>query len=209
MPLRLFGSLWLGISTNIDNFGVGVAYGIKRIRIGMMSNLLIAFFNATGTLVAMTAGETVSTLLPATISGYIGNSIIILVGIWGLTNTFGFWGSDAENTSTGEPREIIQLEYIAQHPEILDPNRSGHVKMRECLPLAFALSISNLATGIGAGLAGYNVGFLVLIMFIFSMLGISLGYFFGRKCSLALPGKWPGILSGVLLIALGVYEMLF
>ena len=209
MPLHLLGSLWLGISTNVDNLGVGVAYGVKRIRIGMMSNLLVAFFNAMGTLLSMTAGETISKLLPATISGYIGNSIIILVGIWGLINTFGFWGSDIEKTPTGEPREIIQLEYIAQHPESLDPNRSGHVKMRECLPLAFALSISNLATGVGAGLAGYNVGFLVLIMFIFSMLGISVGYFIGRKCSLALPGRWPGILSGVLLIALGVYEMFF
>ena len=209
MPLHLLGSLWLGISTNVDNLGVGVAYGVKRIRIGMMSNLLVAFFNAMGTLLSMTAGETISKLLPATISGYIGNSIIILVGIWGLINTFGFWGSDTEKTPTGEPQEIIQLEYIAQHPESLDPNRSGHVKMRECLPLAYALSISNLATGVGAGLAGYNVGFLVLIMFIFSMLGISVGYFIGRKCSLALPGRWPGILSGVLLIALGVYEMFF
>jgi len=209
MSLHLVGSLWLGISTNVDNLGVGVAYGIKRIRIGMMSNLLIAFFNAVGTLVSMTAGETISKLLPATISGYVGDSIIILVGIWGLINTFGFWGSDTEKTRTGEPREIVQLEYIAQHPEALDPNRTGHLKMRECIPLAFALTITNLATGVGAGLAGYNVGFLVLIMFIFSMLGISVGYFTGRKCSLALPGRWPGILSGVLLIGLGVYEMLF
>ena len=81
MSLHLVGSLWLGISTNVDNLGVGVAYGIKRIRIGMMSNLLIAFFNAVGTLVSMTAGETISKLLPATISGYVGDSIIILVGI--------------------------------------------------------------------------------------------------------------------------------
>jgi len=88
MPLHLLGSLWLGISTNVDNLGVGVAYGVKRIRIGMMSNLLVAFFNAMGTLLSMTAGETISKLLPATISGYIGICIIYLVGIWGLIITF-------------------------------------------------------------------------------------------------------------------------
>jgi hypothetical protein len=40
------------------------------------------------------------------------------------------------------------------------------------------------------------------------MLGISLGYAFGNKFSLALPGRWPGVISGLLLMALGVYEIL-
>src|SRR5215472_8949979 len=120
MSLHLLGSLWLGVSTNVDNLGVGVAYGIKRIRIGMRSNLLIAFFNATATLLSMVAGEAVSKFLPPAISGYAGNIIIILVGIWGLTNTFGFGGSDRERTASGTPQEVVDLEYIEQHPEVLD-----------------------------------------------------------------------------------------
>src|SRR5215471_14880332 len=90
MSLNLFASLWLGVSTNVDNLGVGVAYGMKRIRIGMMSNMLIAFFNASATFLSMVSGETISRFLPTTISGYAGNCIIILIGIWGLINTFGF-----------------------------------------------------------------------------------------------------------------------
>jgi len=73
MPLNLFGSIMLGIFTNIDNLGVGVAYGIKKIRIGMMSNLLIAFFNASGTFISMTAGERISQFLSVTTASYIGN----------------------------------------------------------------------------------------------------------------------------------------
>lgn len=207
MSLHLLGSLWLGVSTNVDNFGVGVAYGIKGIRIGMRSNLLIAFFNATATLLSMVAGETLSKVLQPTISNYTGNIIIILVGIWGLTNTFGFGGSDRERTTSGAPQEVVDLEYIEQHPEVLDVDRSGHIDTRESLALAFALSVSNLGTGVGAGLAGFNTGFLVLVMFIFSILGISLGYAAGKKFSLALPGRWPGVVSGVLLIGLGLYEL--
>jgi len=209
MSLNLFTSLWLGVSTNVDNLGVGVAYGMKRIRIGMMSNVLIAFFNASATFLSMVAGESISSFLPTKISGYAGNCIIILIGIWGLMNTFGFWGSDVEKTPSGEPQEVVNLDYIAQNPEVLDVDGSGHINTRESLPLAFALSITNLGTGIGAGLAGFSVGFLVLIMFIFSIVGISLGYFLGNKFSLKLPGRWPGILSGVLLIGLGIFELFF
>ena len=208
MPLNLFGSIMLGIFTNIDNLGVGVAYGIKKIRIGMMSSLLIAFFNASGTFISMTAGETISQFLSMTTASYIGNGIIILIGVWGFVNTFGFTGSDSKITANDMRQEICQLEHITRHPEILDEDASGHINMKECLPLAFALTISNLGTGIGAGIAGYDIGFLVFVMFIFSILGISIGHFLGKAFFMALPGRWPGVVSGLLLIGLGMYEVL-
>ena len=55
MMQMFIASFWLAISTNVDNFGVGVAYGVKGIRIGGMSNLLIACCNAAGTFLSMKA----------------------------------------------------------------------------------------------------------------------------------------------------------
>ena len=57
-------------------------------------------------------------------------------------------------------------------------------------------------------LIGKDVDFLVVLMFAFSLLGIIVGYYFGRFFSLALPKRWPGVLSGVLLIAFGFYGLL-
>jgi putative sporulation protein YtaF len=201
-------SFWLAISTNVDNFGVGVAYGIKRIRIGAASNLLIACCNCSGTYLSMKAGDTLARVFPASVCSTIGSCTIVLVGIWALLNTFAFGGSDSEKNAAGRPQEIIQLEYISQHPEVLDVDQTGHVNVRESLPLAFALTISNLATGMGARLAGLDVDFLVVLMFAFSLLGIICGYWCGRMFSLALPGRWPGRLSGILLIAFGFYGLL-
>jgi putative sporulation protein YtaF len=201
-------SLWLAISTNVDNFGVGIAYGIKRIRIGAASNLLIACCNCSATYLSMRAGETIAQFVPASVCNTIGSGTIVLVGLWALLNTFAFGGSDSETNPAGEPKEKIQLEYIAQHPEVLDVDRTGHVNVREALPLAFALSISNLATGMGARLAGLDVDFLVLLMFAFSILGIICGYYFGRLFSRKLPKRWPGVVSGILLIAFGFHGLL-
>jgi hypothetical protein len=41
----------------------------------MMSNVLIAFFNAWATFLSMVAGESISRFLPAKISGYAGDCI--------------------------------------------------------------------------------------------------------------------------------------
>jgi putative sporulation protein YtaF len=201
-------SLWLAVSTNVDNFGVGVAYGIKRIRIGAAANLLIACCNCSATYLSMKAGDTLAEVVPATICNTVGGMTIVIVGLWALLNTFAFGGSDSEKNPEGAPQEVVQLEYLSQHPEVLDTDGTGHINVREALPLAFALSISNLATGMGARLAGLDVDFLVLLMFAFSLLGIIVGYYFGRLFSLALPKRWPGVLSGVLLIAFGFYGLL-
>jgi putative sporulation protein YtaF len=209
MPPNFLLSIWLAISTNVDNFGVGVAYGVKRIRIGGASNIFIACCNAAGTFLSMKAGDSIARILPPEVCGIIGSCTIVIVGLWALLNTFAFGGSDAEKTAAGEPQETIQLEYLAQHPEVLDVDRTGHISVKEVLPLAFALTISNLATGMGARLAGLEIPFVVLLMFLFSILGISFGYFLGALFSLALPARWPGVFSGILLIAFGFYDLIW
>jgi putative sporulation protein YtaF len=202
-------SFWLAVSTNVDNFGVGVAYGVKRIRIGATANLLIACCNSAGTYLSMKAGDSLAEHVPPAVCSTIGSATIVLVGLWALLNNYAFGGSDSEKTAEGRPQETIQLEYISQHPEALDTDRTGHINVKEALPLAFALTISNLATGMGARLAGLDVDFLVLLMFAFSLLGIICGYYSGRIFSMALPNRWPGVVSGILLIAFGFYDLLF
>ncbi|HEY6226708.1 MAG TPA: hypothetical protein VI282_06265 [Verrucomicrobiae bacterium] len=206
---NFIASIWLAISTNVDNFGVGIAYGVKRIRIGSASNLLIACCNAAGTFLSMKAGDAIATVVSPEVCNVLGSCAMVVVGLWALLNTFAFGGSDSEKNAAGQPREVLQLEYVSQHPEILDPDRTGHINLKEVLPLAFALTISNLATGMGARLTGLQIEFVVLLMFLFSVLGISVGYGIGRLFSLALPARWPGVISGILLMALGFYDLLF
>ena len=63
MDIRLVASLGLGVATNLDNFGVGSAYGINRIRIGHLPNMLIATFNAGATGISMLCGALIAKIL--------------------------------------------------------------------------------------------------------------------------------------------------
>jgi putative Mn2+ efflux pump MntP len=82
MDLRLAASLLLGISTNIDNFGVGLVYGIKRVRIGHWPNILIATFNAAATGSSMLAGVMIAKFLPEFVAKTTGVTIIALLGVY-------------------------------------------------------------------------------------------------------------------------------
>jgi len=48
--LALFiSALTFSLSSNLDNMVIGIAYGINKVRIGIISNLIIAFITSTGT----------------------------------------------------------------------------------------------------------------------------------------------------------------
>ena len=206
MPAWLIASLLLGVSTNVDNLAVGAAYGVKRVRIGLAANLLIAFFNAAGTFLSMSAGRTVAGFFPESLGGTIGAGVIILVGLWGL---FDAWrANDYPDEKQNAVIEMFCVGYICRYPDVLDVDHSRRIEFKEAFPLAMGLTITNLATGIGAGLAGLNTGFLTAVMFVFSMLGIWFGYGLGKTFSVFLTGKWPDIISGILLIGVGLYEVI-
>lgn len=48
----LFSIFLIGIASNLDNAGVGIAYGIRKIRISWFNNFIIAFFGFLFTLLA-------------------------------------------------------------------------------------------------------------------------------------------------------------
>ncbi|ARO64880.1 Integral membrane protein [Bacillus cereus] len=48
----LFSIFLIGIASNLDNAGVGIAYGIRKIRISWFNNFIIAFLGFLFTLLA-------------------------------------------------------------------------------------------------------------------------------------------------------------
>lgn len=204
MNIRLIASLLLGISTNIDNFGVSVAYGTNRIRIGHWPNVLIATFNATATGTSMLAGLEIAKFLSASVANATGASIIALLGVYYLYDTYFGLTDKKKIESLGtipKVREIIKWAGFKPH--------TRNVNQKEAFALAVGLSISNLTMGVGAGLAGFDVRVLVAVMFAFSWIMIVLGDLLGRVTAMVLPEKWPSTVSGLLLIGLGVHDIMF
>jgi putative sporulation protein YtaF len=205
MNVRLVASLLLGISTNIDNFGVGLAYGTNRIRIGHWPNVLIATFNAGATGISMLAGTLIAKFLSASVSNATGAGIIAILGVYYLYDTYFGLSSKGKVVSSAPATRVQEIMkragFRAQH--------TRDVSRNEAFALAVGLSISNLTLGVGAGLAGFDIRIMVAIMFVFSWLMIVLGDLFGRISAMALPEKWASTISGLMLIGLGIHDLFF
>jgi putative sporulation protein YtaF len=217
MPSLHLGTVFfLALSCSLDNVGLGVAFGVRKISIPIGVNLLIALLTAGGTLVVMLAGHLVARLIHPHTAVMIGGVIIILAGAWVLIQ-------EAVLSKPKKPLEELHLIALKGIPEISLPKKilmildnpfiadqdfSGHIDWQEGVILGLALLLNNLPIGLVAGLLALNpllVTAAVLSLSILTIwIGLSMGYFLGNHWSRHLSGP----VSGVILIIIGVYGIL-
>lgn len=204
--MHLLSALLFAFSANIDNFTVGIAYGIKKIRIQALSNLLIALITAAGTFASMAVGLAVSKILLPSIANAAGSIILILIGIWIMKDFF--WKKKSPKTQVEKKSSLTNCGQILRDPEKADSNRSGTIDLKESLILALALTINNFGLGIGTSITGLNIYVTVICTFFFSIVSISLGCILGRSWLSSILGKYAPLASGMIIVLLGIYELL-
>jgi len=72
----------LAIAVSLDSFGVGITYGLRKIKIPVLSIFIIAICSGCVIGLSMQAGSWLSTHLSITAASRIGAVIPIVIGIW-------------------------------------------------------------------------------------------------------------------------------
>ena len=134
MPVWILTALLIGLAGNLDNLGVGVAYGARRIGVPASSNLLIALVAALGSAVLGYAGSGLGHALNPAAASVI--RCIIAVGLWML------WPRPAQNPSNWS---FTRRRRTRASPET---SRSA------ALMLSVGLGINTWAGGFSGGLVG-------------------------------------------------------
>lgn len=227
---HLLSAFILCFCSNIDNFAVAVAYGVKKLRIGRLSNLLIALVSALGTLLSLSVGEVIGRYLSDQVANFLGSGVLIAIGIWGIWDTMErerkrqiaktrqtrsrslvAAGMDSTQFIQSQPVESPEMDSLSyesflENPEKADTDHSGYIDVREAIAIAFGLTINNLGTGVGAGISDFNVPFATGLTFAFSVMAVSGGYYLGDRFTTRITGISAGVVSGLMVIALGIYE---
>ncbi|QSZ26418.1 sporulation membrane protein YtaF [Aceticella autotrophica] len=202
--MYFFLPILYSISANIDNFVVGIAYGIKKIKIGFYSNLLIAVVSTTGTYLSLLIGKIIGKLIFLNITNLIGSIMLILIGLWFILDFF--LKKNQKIPSEKCDNDIKNYKELLDKPEKADLDNSGYITIKESIPLAFALTINNIGLGVAAGLAGLNILITTCLTFFFSILSIILGYLIGNCCLSKIFGYYAPLASGIIIVILGLIE---
>lgn len=198
----------LCLAPNLDNMAIGLAYGARRINVPFRSNMAIALFSGLATLISSFLGNLLSSCIPNYLGSLIGGSIVSIMGFYTI-GSYIHAKRKCTKVQEGSNLYIDDLKAVMADPGIADKDYSGDISLKESVLLGIALAVNCLGTGFGAGLSGVNTLLLTSAVVVFSLITISFGAFIGKRYAAKLLGDKATIISGLLLLAVGVYQMLF
>ncbi len=205
--------LLLAISSNGDNVAVGVAYGLGRIEVPLTSNFLIAVVTGICTFASMWLGHGIGSMMSPRLANSTGGAIIAAIGGWVIFQSIRSNGKRSVEASEQAPLQgrrsgmFRRLMRVLENPVGADSNFSRQIEPKESWLLAIALSLNNAVNGIAAGMVGMNPILLTAAVMLFSVLMLSAGLAAGSQLSRRWLGGFSGVLSGLMLMLLGLYEI--
>ncbi|MDB5085898.1 MAG: hypothetical protein JWN30_2784 [Bacilli bacterium] len=196
----------IGVASNLDNAGVGIAYGVRKITISAYSNFIIAVISFIATVLSGYFGQAISRLINPHWASLLGTAVLIAVGVWVLLQPF--FSSRQVRTGEQQTRAEYRLVSILRDPETADFDRSKTISVFEAIILGVALAMNALAGGFDAGVTGMDIWITSLMVGILSYLLLGASAYIGKNFVAEKLGDRATIIAGVLLILVGLHQML-
>lgn len=205
--------LALTITSSIDNLGVGLSYGIRHIRISLLSNVFIAGICFLFSMCGIYFGIWISNVLPGILPLVLGSIILIIIGLRIMLLAVPRKKQTPKKTDQTNNKSF---KSIMKDPTSADLDDSKSIGFLESILLGIALSANALTNGVGAGLLGFSPILISILAAAGSFITVWAGVFFGIKLARVRIGKFTvgqfgTLISGglLLLVALIVFLDLF
>ncbi|MCD9026588.1 sporulation membrane protein YtaF [Cohnella silvisoli] len=216
----------LSFAVSLDGFGVGITYGVRKIKIPITSVFIISACSGIIILLSMVIGVALTRWMSPHITSTVGAIILIGIGIAALIQFIRSGErEDGEQRSKGAPavvsadswpgKPVLKMELkvfgliiqILRTPSAADMDRSGAITSGEAFFLGTALSLDAFGAGIGAALLGFPP--LITAILIATASGLFL--WSGTRVGFWVSGwRWARQLSmmpGIILIAMGIFKL--
>nr|WP_087972796.1 sporulation membrane protein YtaF [Oceanobacillus rekensis] len=204
------GLILLVIAVSLDGFGVGITYGIQKIKVPIIALLIIMLCSGLIVYTSMVIGDLLSIFITEKTAKILGGSILILLGLFSFVNII---RSRLKKSQTNQPKipqatKIDHLKTVITTPDNADLDRSGSISWGEAFLLGLALALDAFGAGIGASMLGYSPLLTALLTAcmsgFFLYLGMSLGTFLAKNKKL----QQLTLLPPALLIGIGILNLL-
>ena len=223
----LLNVILLSISSSIDSFGIGITYGLRKLKIGILSKIILFTVSIITTYIAVLIGKNVNCLLSPLITKLLGAVILIFIGtviIFQLITPNSSKKTKINNykLSTNKYMCIEKKVYkffikflgitiqIIKDPVYSDLDFSSNIDTKEAFYLGFSLSIDSFCIGIASSILGFGFVLFPILVAIFQLIFLSVGTFIGTnlsKNSKIRSNIWNYI-SAILLIIIGITRLI-
>ncbi len=211
--MELLTALLFALAVSSDGFMVGLAYGIKKIKIPILSLIVIALASASAVTVAMVCGKGLSLLLDPRLASKAGAIMIIAVGIFFFMQ---FCREKISHIACSEDDPLVSLNikplgiiiHILKEPSSADFDCSGEISLKEAFFLGIALAMDAFGAGIGLAMAGFDILLTAICVGMLKFILVNSGLMLGRVINGQRLQSYTSLVTGIILVLIGISEFM-
>lgn len=212
--MELLTLVLFALALNMDAFGAGTAYGVRNIKLPLISVLIISCMSMAAITLSMLAGHTLANYISETFAHRLGGILLMGTGIWVLIQSLRDHRKKPLNSEeTQSPvmeihiRSLGLVIQVLREPTRADLDRSGVISPGEALLLGLALSMDAFAAGFAVSMFGFSVWLTAVIVGAGHLFLTYTGLFLGRGVAATALGRQLSAVPGCILIALGIFNI--
>lgn len=222
----------LALAVSLDGFGAGASYGLRKIKIPLLSVAIIALMSGVVMYVSMHAGVWLAAFFSPNLAKMMGAIILIGIGLWAVRQMLRQNGGEEAAPLSCEEREppdgagtanaasiksmLLSIEVkrlglviqILRTPSVADVDRSGAISPSEAALLGLALSLDAFGAGIGAAFIGFSPLLTAAVVSAASGSFIYAGLRMGFKAAHLPWIRRLSIVPGCMLILIGLLKLM-
>lgn len=209
----------LALSVSIDSLSIGITYGLKDTKISYIGKVTLFITSFIISIISIWFGDNIKNFFPDIITKMIGTFILIFMGLFIIYQSVCKNNLKNNEIKSNSEEKIYSFFIkflgitikIIKNPISSDFDNSKKIDGKEALFLGLALSLDAFCVGIGSGIIGINSFIFPFLTSLFQLIFLNTGILFGKKInSLSkLPDNIWSIISGTLLILIGIIKFLF
>ncbi|HHZ06665.1 MAG TPA: hypothetical protein GX401_07780 [Clostridiales bacterium] len=178
-------SILLAFALSVDALGIGISYGLRKIRTPFVARLVVSLVSLVFTALAIMCGNIITMFVSQDMAKWFGVSLLVLLGLY------------------------IIFSNLLKKPEEYDANASKVIDVKEALLLGVALSVDSFGAGVGCATVGINSFIVPILVALGQMIFLHWGSMLGGKISQLrwIPNYAFVVVSGTLLIVIAVIRL--
>ena len=196
----------LSIASNLETLRISLTYGIKKIYLTKSIAILIAITTSMGTLISMYLGKFILNFFKPEHSNIFGGILLSVIGVYFIVEYIRLGEKNSGYDTSYYFESSFKYINILENPDILHSDKLNSIDIKKCLTLSEAIILKNFWTCFAASITGISISLSTIFNFIIIIFCVYLGNFNSNMYISKWFTKYSNLISGVILIVLGLYE---
>ena len=211
--VELLAIFMFALAVSTDGFMVGIAYGVKKIRMPIVAMAIIFLASSLAVTIAMTLGKGLASFFNPTVAARLGAIVLVLIGLYyllqaGLQRVCNRKSNEEEALLSLNVRPLGIIVQILKEPASADFDDSGEISPQEAFFLGTALAMDAFAAGIGLAMTGFNILLTAITVGMLQFILINIGLTVGRIMENERLKNISSLLAGIILLVLGTCKLI-